>query len=183
MNTTFPRVPRTQVGYDIEQVEDFLEDARRAYATEANTATAIGSQEIRQHSFAMKRGGYSPSHVDAALERLEEAFAVRERERGIAEFGEAEYFEQIRSHAEEVLERLKRPEGERFERVSRMAKGYDATEVDTFCVRVAEYLEDGPELAPEEVRGITFQSVRGGYNEDQVDALFDSVVSLMLAVR
>jgi len=36
---------------------------------------------IRTTAFAMQKGGYSTSHVDAALERLEDAFASRERDR------------------------------------------------------------------------------------------------------
>ena len=86
--STFPRAKRSQPGYDIEQVEDFLEDARRAYATDARAATAIDSSAIRRTSFTMQKGGYSPAHVDAALERLEEAFARREHERGIVEHGD-----------------------------------------------------------------------------------------------
>lgn len=181
--STFPRARRSQQGYDIEQVEDFLEDARRAYATDARAATAIDSSTIRRTSFTMQKGGYSPAHVDAALERLEEAFARREHERGILEHGEEQWYAKVRERALEALGRLKQPDGERFRRVSRISRGYRVAEVDRFAARIAEYLEDGPDMSAREVRTAQFESQFGGYDEDEVDALLDTVVSLMLAVR
>ena len=175
--STFPRARRSQPGYDIEQVEDFLEDARRAYATDARAATAIDSSAIRRMSFTMQKGGYSPAHVDAALERLEEAFARREHERGILEHGEAQWYAKVRER------RLRQPDGERFRRVSRISRGYRMSEVDRFAGRIADYLEDGPEMTAREVRTAQFDAQFGGYDEDEVDALLDTVVSLMLAVR
>ena len=181
--STFPRARRSQPGYDIEQVEDFLEDARRAYATDARAATAIDSSAIRRTSFTMQQGGYSPAHVDAALERLEEAFARREHERGILEHGEAQWYAKVRERAQAALERLRQPDGERFRRVSRISRGYRMSEVDRFAGRIADYLEDGPEMTAREVRTAQFDAQFGGYDEDEVDALLDTVVSLMLAVR
>ncbi|SDR70320.1 DivIVA domain-containing protein [Agrococcus carbonis] len=181
--STFPRARRSQLGYDIEQVEDFLEDARRAYATDARAATAIDSSAIRRTSFGMQKGGYSPAHVDAALERLEEAFARREHERGILEHGEQQWYAKVRERAQATLEQLRRPDGERFRRVSRISRGYRVPEVDRFAARVAAYLEDGPDMTAREVRTVQFDAQFGGYDEDEVDALLDTVVSLMLAVR
>ncbi len=181
--STFPRARRSQPGYDIEQVEDFLEDARRAYATDARAATAIDSSTIRRTSFPMQKGGYSPAHVDAALERLEEAFARREHERGIAEHGEEAWYGKIRDRAQQTLEQLHRPDGERFRRVSRISRGYRVADVDAFAQRVASYLEDGPDMTARQVRTAQFDAQFGGYDEDEVDRLFDTVVSLMLAVR
>lgn len=181
--STFPKARRSQQGYDVEQVEDFLEDARRAYATDARAATAIDSSAIRRTSFTMQKGGYSPAHVDAALERLEEAFARREHERGILEHGEEQWYAKVRERAQASLETLRRPDGERFRRVSRISRGYRMPEVDRFAARVAEYLQDGPEITAREVRTAQFDAQFGGYDEDEVDGLLDTVVSLMLAVR
>ncbi len=183
MSTTFPRVKRGQLGYDVEQVEDFLEDARRAYATAVHTPTALDSLTIRQTSFSMKKGGYAPTHVDAALDRLEEAFAKRERERAIAEKGEDAWYSSVHEQAAETLARLQRDDGARFDRVGGMTQGYRVADVDRFAARIAAYLQDGPEMTPSAVRQVQFPSQRGGYNEDQVDRVFDSVVTLMLAVR
>lgn len=181
--STFPRAKRSQPGYDIEQVEDFLEDARRAYATDARAATAIDSSSIRRMSFTMQKGGYSPAHVDAALERLEEAFARREHERGVIEHGEDAWYAKVRERAQQALEQLNRPDNERFRRVSRISRGYRVAEVDRFAAKIADYLEDGPDMTAREVRTVQFDAQFGGYDEDEVDALLDTVVSLMLAVR
>ncbi|SFS16049.1 DivIVA domain-containing protein [Agrococcus baldri] len=181
--STFPKARRSQQGYDIEEVEDFLEDARRAYATDARAATAIDSSAIRRMSFTMQKGGYSPAHVDAALERLEEAFARREHERGILEHGEEQWYAKVRERAREALDTLQRADGGRFRRVSRISRGYRIVEVDRFAARIADYLQDGPEISAREVRTAQFEAQFGGYDEDEVDALLDTVVSLMLAVR
>ena len=77
---TFPRARKGRLGYDLDEVEDFLEDARRAYTTESPDVSIVTADTIRTTAFAMRKGGYSTTHVDAALERLEDAFAARERE-------------------------------------------------------------------------------------------------------
>lgn len=183
MNSTFPRVRRTQVGYDIEQVEDFLEEARRAYGSDVLRVTGIDSQSIRKVSFDMVRGGYSSEHVDSALDRLEDAFAKRERERAIADEGEDAFFAGIQSQASEVLKAISRPAGERFPRLGGLTRGYRVDEVDALLDRIASYFDDGPELTPADLRLHRFASQRGGYSEDAVDDLLDQVITLMHAVR
>lgn len=183
VSTTFPKVKRSQTGYSIEQVEDFLEDARRAYAAAVTKVTGIDSRYIRQVSFDLVKGGYSPEHVDAALDRLEAAFAHRERERAIADQGEEAFFTEVQEQAGAALQQLTRPEGERFSRVGALTKGYRVAQVDEFADRLAQYLNDGPEMSPNEVVTVRFDSQRGGYTEDEVDALLDEIVSLMRSVR
>ena len=39
MSTTFPRARKSRLGYNVDQVEDFLEDARRAYAADPSEPT------------------------------------------------------------------------------------------------------------------------------------------------
>lgn len=183
MNSTFPRVRRTQTGYNIEQVEDFLEEARRAYGSDVGRVTGIDAKAIRRASFDMTRGGYSPQHVDSALDRLEDAFSKRERERAIGEEGESRYFERIQKEAEEVLALLSAPPGQRFSRLGSFKKGYSVAQVDDFTEVIIAYLNDGPELSPAEVLHRSFGAERGGYDENEVDDLLDRVVFLMQAVR
>ena len=71
VSTTFPKTRRSAMGYDIAQVEDFLEDARRAYSSAAGTPAVLSSNGIRSTAFALQKGGYATASVDAALERLE----------------------------------------------------------------------------------------------------------------
>ncbi|MFD3445763.1 DivIVA domain-containing protein [Microbacteriaceae bacterium 4G12] len=179
---TFPRAGRSVPGYDVAQVDGFLARARRGYDGEGGAA-GVDAAAIRHTSFRMRRGGYSPSHVDAALERLEDAFAARERERGVARMGQEAWLRQARDRADEITGRLARPDGEKFRRVGRMSGGYDPAEVDRFLIRVQRFFSDNRPMSVDEVRQVVFRTRRGGYSEAQVDLLLDAVVDVMLAVR
>ena len=183
--STFPRTRKAELGYDTEQVDEFLQTARRAYdgGADAPDGPILTAADIRHTAFSMKKGGYSTSHVDAALERLEDAFASREREAKRAELGDTAWFEQARTTAQVILNRLERPVGERFERVSFFTYGYNRGDVDRFATRLSRYFQDGRPMSVEEVRTVTFRAQRGGYREIQVDLLLDGVTDVMLAVR
>lgn len=183
VSTTFPRTRKSRRGYNVDQVEDFLEDARRAYAADGTAPTVVNAENIRTTAFAMQKGGYSTAHVDAALERLEDAFASRERELALQQAGDEAWYTRARSTAQEILDRLSRPQGHRFERVNFLSDGYHRKDVDAFAGRLVEYFQDGTSLSVEEVRTITFRQQKGGYRETQVDLLLDTVVDVMLAVR
>ena len=106
---------------------------------------------------------------DADLERMLEPLASDNAE--------------ARTTAQVVANRLARPEGERFDRVSALALGYDVREVDRFADRLTRYFRDGWPIAIDDVRGVVFSAQRGGYRESQVDLVLDAVVDVMLAVR
>ncbi|MCU1583857.1 MAG: DivIVA protein [Microbacteriaceae bacterium] len=183
VSTTFPRTRKSQHGYRIDQVEDFLEDARRAYSVGPNEPAVVSAANIRQMAFALERGGYSPTHVDAALERLEDAFASRERERAIQERGDEAWYTEARSTAREIMDRLLRPAGQRFNRTGLLSEGYNTRDVDAFAEQLITHFRDGRSLSIEDVRNSAFRTKRGGYQEAQVDLLLDTVVHVMLAVR
>lgn len=183
MSTTFPRVRRSSLGYDIDQVEDFLEDARRAYTGGPAEAAVVTAESIRRMAFAMRKGGYSPGHVDPALERLENAFATRERDRALAEIGDQAWYARARATAQEVLDRIVQPRGRRFRRVRWPAGGYSVRDVDTFTDRITRFLREGAALDPADVGAAVFRPQRGGYQEAQVDILLDDVSHVILAVR
>ena len=179
---TFPRARRSAKGYDIVQVEDFLEDAKRAYSAPAD-ARVLTSKQIRSTAFLLKRGGYDTAAVDAALERLEDAFAERERAATVATIGRDAYTAELRTTAQEILDRVTRADGRRFKRVSAFTLGYRVRDVDAFAARVSAYLQSDGALSPEDVRTASFRVVHGGYREAQVDALLDALVEVMLGVR
>lgn len=178
VKTSFPPAKKGR-GYRPEEVDAFLERARASY----DGAEGLTSADIRATSFGLVRKGYSTAHVDAALERLEDAFASRERERRVDEAGREEWIAEATTTAQVLLNRLTRPEGERFRRVSILASGYDRAEVDAFADVVARYFTDGAPLSIERVRTVVFRQRKGGYDEAQVDAVLDAVVETMLAVR
>jgi len=182
MGTTFPHSRRSKLGYRAEDVDGFLKAARRAYNAPLGTAD-IDAEAIRLAAFAMDKGGYSTVHVDAALERLEDAFALREREHARRTAGDKAWFREARRSAEEILGRVGRPEGRRFRRESVLRVGYDRHEVDAFCDRLQAFFGEGAKLGVDEVRTVAFTPKRGGYAEWQVDLLLDHVIDVMLAVR
>jgi len=180
---TFPKARPGTKGYDPAQVEDFLDDAKRAYSAPAGTPAVLTSAQIRSTAFALRKGGYSTEHVDAALERLEDAFAERERETAVAAAGENLWYGKVREEAQEILDRIAREPRKKFKRVSGLTRSYHVKDVDAFCDRLVDYFQHGKPLSVEEVRRVTFRVVRGGYQERQVDAVLDAVVEVMLAVR
>jgi len=183
VSTTFPRVKRSRRGYHVDEVEEFLESARIAYSAEPGAEHSLDSRAIRGAAFRLARGGYSIEHVDRALERLEDAFAARERESARRHLGDAAYNAQVRDLAREIVQRLDRPHGQRFQRVSILSDGYDRQQVDAFGNRILGYFRDNRPLPVDEVRTVAFRPREGGYREAQVDYLLDEVVRVMLAVK
>ena len=181
--STFPRSPKSTLGYDVDEVDEFLKSARTAYDGDGATAATLTAADIRRTAFTMAKGGYSTQHVDAALERLEDAFAARESEAARQAKGDAAWYEEARTTAQAILDRLERPAGDRFQRVSLLTLGYNRQDVDRFAGRLVKYFQDGRPMSVEEVRTVTFREQRGGYREAQVDLLLDSVTDVMLAVR
>jgi DivIVA domain-containing protein len=184
VSATFPRTRRSRRGYNVAEVEDFLEEARRAYGAGTSGLVAVNAAAIRTIAFGFERGGYSTSHVDAALERLEDAFATREKEVAFAApGGDAAWYTNARSTAQVILNRIDRKYGQRFARVGALSQGYHPREVDEFADRLAEYFQRGKPMSVDEVRTTVFRPTRGGYNETQVDLLIDTVINVMLAVK
>ncbi len=184
VTSTFPRARSGKPGYDVAEVDAFLERARVAFSAPAGDEASLSSDEIRHTAFrVVRKDGYSARHVDAALERLEEAFAGREREQAIARDGSEAYYADARATAQEIIDRLARPAGAKFRRVSLLTRGYRPEDVDAFAARISAYFENGQQLPVETVRTIAFRSRYRGYHETQVDLLLDTVIRLMLAVR
>jgi len=182
VSTTFPIAPKGQLGYDVSEVDAFLEEARAAYAAAPGDGP-VDAAHIRRTAFAMAKGGYSTAHVDAALERLEDAFASRERDHARSSRGADSWLGDARATADEIVARLDRPVGHRFDRVSVLTAGYHPQDVDRLVRRLQGYFSDGRALSIDDVRGAVFRSKRGGYREAQVDVVLDAVVDVMLAVR
>lgn len=174
----FPREAGRAKGYDPSEVDEYLEKAREQY-TEADPE--LTAESIRRVSFALRRGGYRMHAVDRALERLEDAVAKRERETIVSKYGENALTGAVTELTDEIVERLERPRGEKFRRVSILRKGYRTDDVDRFASQLVNHLRHGAELSANEVRRAAFLPARGGYNEDQVDVLLDAVVDVISA--
>ncbi|MGC5223314.1 DivIVA domain-containing protein [Micromonospora sp. DT81.3] len=179
----FPDAPRRQRGYDRRAVDEFLARARASFEKTGSEGELIDAAAVRQVAFPLVRGGYSIAAVDGALGRVEDAFAAVEREREVTTAGAETWVERARDHAQEILEHLARPRGRRFARTSWLTFGYRIDEVDLISDKLARYFESGDPVTVDQVRAVAFRMQRAGYREEQVDALLDAVVDVMLAVR
>lgn len=177
---SFPVVTGKAKGYHRAAVDTFLDAARRAFESDDDALTA---DDVRLASFPMVRDGYAVEDVDAALARVEDAFAARARARAVRREGVENWVAKARADAQVILDHLGRDRRHRFARTGFLTFGYRKDEVDHVTDRIAGFLRDGDELTVEQVRKAAFRMQRGGYREEQVDALLDATVDVMLAVR
>lgn len=187
--TTFPRAGRVTQGYDCDQVDEFFSRARASYelvgkGPGGRNRAALSARDVRVVAFDLVRGGYEVRQVDAALDRLEDAVARRERESAIGTLGEQALLDQLTRRAETLHGRLTRPDGQRFAREKGFDVAYDVRDVDELCSRLLGYFDDGAEMSADEVRRAVFRTRRGsrGYREAEVDAFLDRAVEIMVSV-
>lgn len=166
-------------GYHRAAVDTFLAAARSAFESDGDLTAA----DVRVASFPLVKGGYSVAEVDAALGRVEDALAGRERERSVRSKGAGAWVEQARGEAQVILDHLARRRRHRFARTGMLTFGYRVDEVDHVAGRIVRYLRDGEPLTAEQLRSAAFRMQRGGYREEQVDALLDATIDVILAVR
>lgn len=182
---TFERVQRNQYGYNAKQVDQFLERARVSFETPRAADREINSRDVRAVAFDPVKGGYAAAGVDAALDRLEDALALRERDELVAERGEEAWLREVGRLAALLRGRLHRPDGERFRRPSKAkARSYDTADVDALCHDLIGYFDEDRPLSVDNVRRAVFAPAIGaeGYEESQVDAFLERVVELMAAI-
>lgn len=177
---SLPRATGRQKGYDPETVDVFLAHARAVFESGVGDLDSVA---VRATGFPLVRGGYRIGYVDAALTRIEDAFAARERESALSQLGARAWVRRSRALGQEILDRLSRPAGARFRRAGLARYGYRIDEVDLVADKIAAYLETGTGLSVEQVRTVAFRMQRRGYDEAQVDAVLDALVEVMLSVR
>ena len=184
-NSKFKLVGPKEIGYNVKQVDVFLDRARSYFLNADTEGKAITSHDVRTASFDPARGGYSAQAVDAAMDRIEDEFVLREKELLIGAEGERAWMIKIGKTASVLRARLHRPDGERFRRPTRKnTQSYNIDDVDVLCRELLTYIEDNGELSVDVVRRAVFAPTKGaeGYEESQVDAFLDRVVELMAAI-
>ncbi|MDN4473592.1 DivIVA domain-containing protein [Demequina zhanjiangensis] len=182
MTDLFPRAGRLKIGYRRDQVDEFFTQAREAY--EQADGGAMDAIDVRRASFDLKRGGYATPPVDAALDRLEQAFAARSRESFIKQKGQEAWLADLANRAQVLYPRLRRPAGERFARPGGISGGYDAKAVDEVLDRLTGFFDRGEAISAEELRSLTFKrrAKWRAYEERVVDAYLARAVDILLGV-
>lgn len=184
MTDLFPRTNALRLGYKHEQVAEFFDEARVAYERPGSPDSALSPLDVRRAAFDLKHGGYSTAAVDAALDRLELAFATRTRDIYVHAHGKDEWMRHLAERAQVLYPRLRRPAGDRFEHPSSLKQGYDVRQVDAIMVRITAFFDGGQPLDADEIRAIVFVSKRGtrAYDERTVDAFLARTVDILLGV-
>ncbi|WP_182113573.1 MULTISPECIES: DivIVA domain-containing protein [unclassified Actinotalea] len=179
----FRTAGRLRSGYEPHQVDEFFTRARSAY--DGDPKEPMSGADVRRAAFDLVRGGYVTSSVDAALDRLERAFAVRQRQEFVAAHGQQAWMEHLAAQARTLYGRLSRPDGERFAPAARGVQGYRPEDVDELCRRLVDYFDHGQSLTSEELRTATFRPARGAkaYAEGPVDAFVERAVEVLLGVE
>ena len=180
----FERVGRREYGYNTRQVDDFLAKAQ-SRGTAEEPAEPLTSRSVRSMAFDPAKAGYEPQAVDAALDRLEDGLARREKNHVIEDMGEEAWLVQIGRASAVLRGRLHRGPGERFRRPGKSrVPSYNIEDVDALCHELIGYFEQDQPLSVDEIRRAVFRETRGadGYEETQVDAFLDRVVELMAAI-
>lgn len=184
MTDLFPRTNVLRLGYKPEQVAGFFDEARVAYERPGSPDAELSPLDVRRAAFDLKHGGYSTAAVDAALDRLELAFATRTRDIYVRSNGKDEWMKHLAERAQALYPRLRRPVGERFEHPARFKQGYDVRQVDAIMARITAFFDSGQPLEADEIRAIAFASKTGtrAYDERTVDAFLARTVDILLGV-
>lgn len=181
MRDMFPNVSFVRKGYHRAQVDQFFEQARAAYERPALDDHHMSAFDVHRAAFDMVRHGYKTAAVDAALDRLEAAFATRARDQFVRAHGQQAWMAQLAERAQVLYPRLRRPLGQRFRPPVDSRAGYDAREVDALLNRLIAFFDSGQPLAPENLRHATFRKrgKRGAYDERTVDAYIARAVDVL----
>ncbi len=184
MTELFGKVNFLRTGYDREQVDEFMTKVRSAYEREVVDANGLSPLDIRRAAFDESRGGYKTADVDAALDKLEDAFAKRLREQFVTQHGQEAWNADLQQRAGVLYERLSRNPGTRFSKPSGLKRGYSAKAVDELLDRVTHYFNTGEVVTAQDIRSSTFKRVgkSRAYVEKEVDAFLAKVVDVLLGV-
>lgn len=183
-------------GYDVDQVDDFLERAHEMYDKNDGELT---QQDIQSAAFTFTKGGYVIAEVDAALARLEHAVVDKETARQIAGNGNVAWQARTQQLYSMISAHAKRSHSDRFIRGERKRPSYDVKQVDRLIDQIitkaaddlgvrsmsSDEAKDLADLNSSTVANVIFTQRKGsrGYDERQVDYYLDACVQLLSRVE
>lgn len=174
MSAHFAKTSKKNLGYDPTEVDDLVTQARAVFGQADALVTDEGF--IRNAQFGLVKGGYEIALVDAALDRLDDAFGLQLARNVIRKNGYDAAREKLANWRETLLARTNRGKGKAFESAGVLAKGYHRKQVDVALENLAAHLAGGAKLTTAQLRELRFKPVSGGYSESQVDAYLDRAV-------
>ena len=197
-----PLADRNKWGYDIDQVDEFLDRAHQLYDA---AQPQLNQEDIQNVLFTLVRGGYDIEAVDRALLRLEQAAVDKQTSSEISSEGRVAWRTKTVQLAQTLMPRANAGNGYRFADGHGKEPSYDRKQVDSFVVnavtRICDELgieypqavsssnfDSDEDFTPRYVSTILFTQRKGdrGYDEGQVDMYVNrisQVVSRIVSFR
>ena len=195
-NSGMERVGKRKLGYNVSQVNAFLERAHTLYESED---TRLTQQDIQDVSFDLERNGYVIGQVDAALSRLERAVVDKCTEREIAQYGRVVWKARVEDTYRKLLQHAQRDYRDRFDSGLSRRPSYARKQVDIMVDqaldKIAFMLGHEPEWETDEdtlrdidaeyVSNVIFTQKTGkhGYDERQVDYYLNACIRLLSSLE
>ena len=195
-NSGMERVGKRKLGYNVSQVNAFLERAHTLYESED---TRLTQQDIQDVSFDLERNGYVIGQVDAALSRLERAVVDKCTEKELAQYGRVVWKARIEDMYRKLLQHAQRDYRDRFDSGLSRRPSYARKQVDIMVDqaldKIAFMLGHEPEWETDEntlrdidaeyVSNVIFTQKTGkhGYDERQVDYYLNACIRLLSSLE
>lgn len=190
------RVGKRKLGYNVAQVDAFLE---RAHALYESDDTRLTQQDIQDVSFDLEHDGYVIGQVDAALSRLERAVVDKCTQHDLSKCGRVVWKAQADALYRKLLQHAQRDYRERFaggisHRPSYSRKQVDIM-VDQALDKIAHMLGHKLEWETDDdtlqtidamyVSNVIFTQCTGkrGYDERQVDYYLSACIRLLSSLE
>lgn len=190
------RVGKRKFGYNVSQVNEFLERAHKLYVSDNMDLTQKDIQEV---SFDLERDGYVISQVDATLSRLENAVVDKATEYDIMHRGRVVWKAEIEDIYRTLLKHAKRAERQRFAPGEPKHPSYDRTQVDELVNQILDKISISlghraswdtdedilKEITDDFVSDVVFTQRVGkrGYDERQVDYYLNSCIRVLSKIE
>lgn len=176
MTAHFAKTNKKSLGYNTAEVDDLVAKARAFFAAQS----ALSDPNfIRNAQFGLEKGGYEIASVDAALDRLDEAFGLQQARNLVSQSGLFDSRQQQIELKDVLLARANRPQAKTFASTGLFGKGYSKKQVDLLLANFATHLDGGTKMTIPQLREARFKYVSGGYNEAQVDAYLDRAIDYL----
>ena len=192
--SSIARAGKRKWGYDVGQVDAFLDRAHTLYE---DAEPKLSQEDIQNVSFATAKGGYVISQVDAALNRLEKAVVDKQTQWDISTFGRVAWRAATDQLAHSLYGRAGRPSKSRFDVGDPKHPSYDRKQVDRLVDQVVSKIKHElgeskaqptkaelkayAELNSTRITNVIFTQRTGehGYSERQVDAYLNRVIQVL----
>ncbi len=185
------RAGKHKWGYNIAEVDDFLDRTHAMYESETPVLT---QEDIQVASFHLEKNGYVISQVDAALLRLERAIVDQRTQYTLTANGEEAWQEDLLALARTLQERAEAGAKQRFARGQHRLPSYDFRQVDQIVAQAWTHIADrigiitslepaagAQDITSQRVSNVIFTRHKGkhGYGEASVDAYLNRCVQVL----